>query len=152
MRSCEGRNIIVSNQTYYLLDYTRRARVALRAFVRSRLNLFACVNLTCLKCFRLKNRDCFCFYPEQIDPIKHNFRFSCIHSRRLINSLHPEARQGLGTKFQASKKLAGSSQVNSKLYGFENLNTSKFQKALSAITQGILQYVGRTMICQGLHR
>ena len=67
-----------------LLDYTRGARVALRAFVRSRLNLFAHVNLTCLKYSQVENVDFVWFYPEHMDPIKHNSVFSCIHSLRKV--------------------------------------------------------------------
>ena len=52
--------------------------------MRSRLNLFACVNLTYLKCFQIEKKMIFCFYPEQMDPIEHNYGFSCIHSRGIF--------------------------------------------------------------------
>ena len=58
--------------------------MALRAFVRSRLNLFAHVNLTCLKYSQVENIDFWWFYPEHVDPIKHNSAFSCIHSLRKV--------------------------------------------------------------------
>ena len=56
------------------LDYTRRARVALRAFVRSRLNLFAHVNLTCLKYSQVENVDFCVVLPRTYGSNKTQFR------------------------------------------------------------------------------
>mgnify|MGYP000686076305 CR=1 FL=1 len=59
--------------------------MALRAFVRSRLNLFAHVNLTCLKYSQVEKIGFCMLLPEHnMDPTKYNSVFSCIHSLRKV--------------------------------------------------------------------
>ena len=67
-----------------LLDYTRGARVALRAFVRSRLNLFAHVNLTCLKYSQVENVDFWVVLPRTYGSNKTQFCIFVHHSLRKV--------------------------------------------------------------------